>query len=167
MIEPTNRAAERYRRGDIAASRAEAFATLARDHPDALFVASDPLITSRRACEAISLSGFISNKIVLVFRINPQALLVNPANATNTESTLRDTADAARTLGLQIQVLNAGSIREIDAAFAALVRERADALFVGPESFFTSRRVQLATLSARNAVGVPTALLYRADDVIE
>jgi putative ABC transport system substrate-binding protein len=83
------------------------------------------------------------------------AVLVNPANATTTESTLRDTAEAARALGLQIQILNAGTIREIDQAFAALVRERADALFMGPDSFFVGRRVQLATLSARN--GIPSA----------
>ena len=91
------------------------------------------------------------------------AVLVNPANATNTESMLRDIPEAARALGLQIQVLNASTIREIDAAFAALVRERADALFVSPESFFTSRRVQLATLAARNAI--PTALSNR--DLVE
>ena len=54
--------------------------------------------------------------------------------------------EAARVIGLQIQVLNASNIREIDAAFATLVRERADALFVAPDAFFTSRRVQFATL---------------------
>jgi putative tryptophan/tyrosine transport system substrate-binding protein len=91
------------------------------------------------------------------------AVLVNPVNATNTESMLRDIPEAARALGLQIQVLNASTIREIDAAFAGLVRERADALFVSPESFFTSRRVQLATLAARNAI--PTALSNR--DLVE
>ena len=46
-------------------------------------------------------------------------------------------------MGLQIQVLNASTSREIDAAFATLVRERPDALFVSPDPFFTSRRVQL------------------------
>ena len=60
------------------------------------------------------------------------AVLVNPANATIAESTLRDVEPAARAMGLQIQVLNASTSREIDAAFATLVRERADALFVGP-----------------------------------
>jgi putative ABC transport system substrate-binding protein len=91
------------------------------------------------------------------------AVLVNPANATNTESMLRDIPEAARALGLQIQVVNASSIREIDAAFAALVHEHADALFVSPESFFTSRRVQLATLAAHNAI--PTAHSNR--DLVE
>ena len=69
-----------------------------------------------------------------------------------TETTLRDVEAAARAIGLQIQVLNASTSREIDAAFATLVRERPDALFVGPDAFFTSRRVQLATLAARHAV---------------
>ena len=80
------------------------------------------------------------------------AVLVNPANATGTEATLRDVEAAARAMGLQIQVLNASTSREIDAAFATLVRERADALFVGADPFFNSRRVQLAHLAARHAV---------------
>ena len=71
------------------------------------------------------------------------AVLVNPANAANAETTLRDVEAAARAMGLQIQVLNASTSREIDAAFATFVRERPDALFVGGDPFFTSRRVQL------------------------
>ena len=55
-------------------------------------------------------------------------------------------------MGLQIQVLNASTSREIDAAFATLARERPDALFVGADPFFTSRRVQLAHLAARHAI---------------
>ena len=55
------------------------------------------------------------------------AVLVNPANATTTETTLRDVEPAARAMGLQIQVLNASTSREIDAAFATFVRERPDA----------------------------------------
>ena len=80
------------------------------------------------------------------------AVLVNPANAANTETTLRDVEAAARAMGLQIQVLNASTSREIDAAFATFVRERPDALFVGRDPFFTSRRVQLVQLAARHAV---------------
>ena len=63
------------------------------------------------------------------------AVLVNPANAANAETTLRDVEAAARAMGLQIQVLNASTSREIDAAFATLVRERPDALFVGSDAF--------------------------------
>ena len=66
------------------------------------------------------------------------AVLVNPANATITESTLRDVELAARAMGLQIQVVRASTSREIDAAFATFVRERPDALFVGGDPFFNS-----------------------------
>ena len=67
-------------------------------------------------------------------------------------STLRDVEAAARAMGLQIQVFNASTSREIDAAFATLVRERPDALFVGTDTFFTSRRVQLVNLATRHAI---------------
>ena len=80
------------------------------------------------------------------------ALLLNPANAPQTESTLRDVQPAARAIGLQIQVLNADTSHEIDAAFAAFERERADALFVASSAYLTSRRVQLVQLAARHAV---------------
>src|SRR6266487_1940013 len=80
------------------------------------------------------------------------AVLVNPANAAIAESTLRDVEAAARAMGLQTQVLNANSSREIDAAFATFARERPDALFVSSSPFFTSRRVQLAQLAARHAL---------------
>jgi len=77
------------------------------------------------------------------------AVLVNPSNATISETTVRVVEAAARGMGLQVQVFNAGTNREIDAAFANLVRERSEAVFVGGDAFFTSRRVQLATLAAR------------------
>jgi putative ABC transport system substrate-binding protein len=80
------------------------------------------------------------------------AVLVNPANATTAESTLRYIPEAARAIGLQILVLNASTSREIDTAFATLVRERADALFVAPDSFFISRHVQFANLTARDRI---------------
>jgi ABC-type uncharacterized transport system substrate-binding protein len=80
------------------------------------------------------------------------AVLVNPTNAADAETTVRDVAAAARAIGLQIQVFNAGTIREIDAAFANLARERIDGLFVSPDPFFNSRRVHLAVLAARHTV---------------
>jgi putative ABC transport system substrate-binding protein len=80
------------------------------------------------------------------------ALLVNPANAANTETTLREGEPAARAIGLQIQVLNASTIREINAAFASFARERPDALFVGIDPFFNSRRIQLVNLATRHAL---------------
>jgi putative ABC transport system substrate-binding protein len=89
---------------------------------------------------------------VLVPAATRVAALVNPANAAFAESTLRDVEQAARALGLQIQVLNASTNREIDAAFATLVRERPDALFVSGDAFLNSRRVQLALLAGRHGV---------------
>ena len=79
------------------------------------------------------------------------AVLVNPANPA-TETTLRDVEPAARAVGLQLQVLKASNSREIDAAFATFVRERPDALFVGGDSFFVSRRFQLVNLASRHAI---------------
>jgi putative ABC transport system substrate-binding protein len=76
-------------------------------------------------------------------------VLVNPANVPTAEATLREIPEATRAIGLQIQILNASTSREIDAAFATFARERLDALFVASDTFFTSRRVQLATLATR------------------
>ena len=80
------------------------------------------------------------------------AVLVNPANPSTTETTLREVQEAAPTMGLQIQILNATTTGEIDAAFATLSRDRADALFVAGDSFFISRRGQFATLAARDRI---------------
>ena len=85
----------------------------------------------------------------LIPRIRRLAVLVNPSNAAFSETTMRAVEAAARGMGVQIQVFNAGTSREIDDAFANLVRERSDAVFVGGDAFFTNRRVQLATLAAR------------------
>jgi putative ABC transport system substrate-binding protein len=78
------------------------------------------------------------------------AVLVNPSDPVRTASNLRDIEAAAGAIGLQIQVLKASTIGEIDTAFATLAQDRADALFVTPDSFFNSRRVQLAILAARH-----------------
>jgi len=99
----------------------------------------------------------------LVPSVTHVAVLVNPADVANTETTLRDVEAAAHAMGLQIQVLNASTTRELDSAFATVVRERPDALFVGPGSFFSSRRIQLANLAARS--GVPA--IYPVRDNVE
>jgi putative tryptophan/tyrosine transport system substrate-binding protein len=78
-------------------------------------------------------------------------LLVNP-NYPATEAMTRDTTAAASAIGFQIDVMQASDSREIEAAFGALVRNRADALLVGSDSFFVSRRLQIATLAARHAI---------------
>src|SRR5256712_7235007 len=92
-----------------------------------------------------------AKRLALLHELVPKAVriavLVNPANVASTES-IRDIPDAARAVGLQIQVLNASTRSEIEAAFAALARDRADALYVTGDVFFTSRRVQFATLAA-------------------
>jgi len=80
------------------------------------------------------------------------AVLVNPANASNAEKVLREVREAATIMGLQIQIFEATTIGEIDAAFASLARERPDALFVGGDSFFNSRAVQFAILTAANKI---------------
>jgi putative ABC transport system substrate-binding protein len=76
-------------------------------------------------------------------------ILVNPANPSTTETTLREVQKAARTLGLQTQILNATTSDEIYAAFA---HERLDAIFVAADGFFNSRRVQFAILAAHNNI---------------
>jgi putative tryptophan/tyrosine transport system substrate-binding protein len=87
----------------------------------------------------------------LVPAVTRVAVLVD-SNAGNAEATAREVETAARSMGLQIQVLNTSTSREIDRAFASFVRERPDALFVGSGPFFIDRRVQLALLAAHHSV---------------
>jgi putative ABC transport system substrate-binding protein len=109
------------------------------------------------------LSEIMAKRLGLLHDLVPKAVriavLVNPANVPSTEAALRDIPAAARSLGLQIQVLNASTSREIEATFAALAREPADALFIAPDGFFRGRRVQLALLAMRQ--GIPTAFSGR------
>jgi putative ABC transport system substrate-binding protein len=79
------------------------------------------------------------------------AVFANPHNAA-TDSTLRELEAAARSMGLQLQILRTSTGSEIDAAFAAFVRERPDALFFLGDSFFNSRRVQLALHAASHRI---------------
>ena len=91
------------------------------------------------------------------------AVLVNPGNASSTQSTLREVRKAAGAMGVQIQkTLNASTVGEIDGAFDVLARERVDALFVASDAFLNSRGVQFATLTARERI--PAA--YSAEDVV-
>jgi putative ABC transport system substrate-binding protein len=80
------------------------------------------------------------------------AVLVNPANVPIAKSTLRDVQVAGPTLGLQIHIVNATTIGEIDGAFATFASERPDALYVAPDGFFSSRGGQFATLTARDRI---------------
>ena len=91
------------------------------------------------------------------------AVLVNPTNVTNTETTLRDVEPAARALGLRLRILHASTSREIDTAFATFHDDRPDALFVGQDVFFVTRRVQLANLASRHVISA----VYGQRDYVE
>ena len=110
-------------------------------------------------------SEVVAKRLGLLHDLVPKAVriavLVNSANAPNAEATLRQIPEAARALGLQIQMLNASTSREIEAAFATLVRDGADALFLVADAFFASRRVQFVTLTARH--GIPAAHASREE----
>jgi putative tryptophan/tyrosine transport system substrate-binding protein len=98
----------------------------------------------------------VAKRLRLLHELVPKAVrvavLINPANPSTANSTLRGVKEAAPTIGLQIQTSNASTIGEIDAAFAALVREPPDALFVAGDAFFVNRAVQLVTLAARDKI---------------
>ena len=150
----------------IAAGGVSAFAAKAASTtvPIVFLAGEDPVklgLVSSLARPGGNLTGinFLSNELAakrlellreLVAGAIRIAVLVDPVTAN--EATLRDAGAAARAMGLQIQVLTAGTIREIDGAFATLVNERADALFVGPGPFLIDRRVQLALLAVLHRV---------------
>jgi putative ABC transport system substrate-binding protein len=97
----------------------------------------------------------LAKRLALLHELVPKAVRVavlsNPANATNADVTFR-VQEAAHSMGLQVHVLNATTIDEIDAAFATLARDHSDALYVVTNGFFNSRRVQIAILAARDRI---------------
>ena len=145
--------------GDFASLAAKAAATTT---PIVFGVSDDPVklgLVASLARPGGNLTGinffateYAAKRLALLHELVPKAariaVLVNPANVPATESTLRVLPEAARAMGLQIQVLNASTRSEIETAFATLVRDRSDALYVAGDVFFTSRRVQFATLAA-------------------
>jgi putative tryptophan/tyrosine transport system substrate-binding protein len=100
--------------------------------------------------------GLSAKRLGLLRELVPQATriaaLVNPKNAENAEAVTRDVIAAASAIGAQIEIVHASDSQEIEAAFATFVRNRADALLVGADPFFYSRRLQLATLATRHAI---------------
>jgi ABC-type uncharacterized transport system substrate-binding protein len=104
----------------------------------------------------ILVAEVVTKRLELLRDLLPKAIridvLVDPISSTTAESTLRGVETAAPTMGMQMRVFNASTISEIDAAFASLVKERPDALFVGISPFLLDRRVQLAQLAARHAI---------------
>jgi putative tryptophan/tyrosine transport system substrate-binding protein len=105
----------------------------------------------------------IAKRLALLHELVPGAArvaaLINPTDAVRAEAVRNDLQSAVRTMGVQLQIFTASSGLEIDTAFAAVARERADALFVGPDAFFNTRRVQLANLAAHYSI--PTAFAVR------
>ena len=101
----------------------------------------------------------VAKQLSLLHELVPKAVrvavLVNPGNEPSAEATIRNTSEAARALGLQIEILNAGTSREVEAAFTMLVQHQAEALFIANDGFLYSRRVQLATLAVHYLI--PTA----------
>jgi len=108
-----------------------------------------------------------SKRLALLHELVPRAVriavLVNPGNAQASEATLKGVREAANALGLEVLVGNASTSGEIDAAFAAFRREQAEALFLANNQLFGIRRVQFATLAARD--GLPTS--YGVRDFVE
>jgi putative ABC transport system substrate-binding protein len=106
-------------------------------------------------------------KLRLLHDLVPQAtriaVLVNSSNPATMNATIDQVQQAGSALGLQIEILKAGTTGAIDEVFAGFARERPDALFVAPNAFFTSRRVQLAALTARDKI--PAA--YSQRDLVE
>jgi putative ABC transport system substrate-binding protein len=105
----------------------------------------------------------VPKRLGLLHDLVPQAVrlavIINPSNVESAEATLKELRKAAGAIGLQFQALTASTSREIDAAFATISHERSDVLFVAPDQFFGSRRVQFATLAARS--GIPAAYSNR------
>ena len=140
--------------------------------PSLFVVADDPvqlgLLTSlsRPAGNLTGINLFNSElaakRLALLHELVPQAkrvaVLVDPADAANTASTLRDVDPASRAIGFLIKVFNASSSREVDAAFEAIANERQDALFVGASTFLNGQHVQLAQLAAFHRIPASYAL---------
>jgi len=90
-------------------------------------------------------------------------VLINPRDATRAETVMTQVQTAGHSLGLEEHVLKAGTSEEIDAAFSTFARHRVDALFVGPDPFFNSRRVQFALMAVRHAIPA----VYGAPDYVD
>jgi putative ABC transport system substrate-binding protein len=116
--------------------------------------------------------NFLSSELVpkrvevlrdLLPRATRLGVLVNPGDASRAQSVASEVQAAARSIGLQVHILKAGASDEIDEAFAAVARERMDALFVGPDPFFNSRRVQFALMATRHIIPA----IYGAREYVE
>jgi len=148
--------------GPISVAASEATTTI----PVVFMVPEDPVrlgLVDNLARPGRNMTGinFFNNELVakrlgLLYELVPTAqrvaVLVNPAEAVIAETLLREVEPAARAMRLQVQLYKASSSTEINAAFAAMARERPDALFVSQGPFFAARRVQLVNLASRHAI---------------
>jgi putative tryptophan/tyrosine transport system substrate-binding protein len=105
----------------------------------------------------------VAKRVELLHEVVPgtssMALLINPTSPTLTKTAIEDAQAAARSLGLELHVLNASTERDFDVVFANLIQLRAGGLVIGSDAFFSSRMEQLAALAARHAV--PTIYQFR------
>jgi putative tryptophan/tyrosine transport system substrate-binding protein len=134
--------------------------------PIVFFVGEDPVklgLVESQASPGGNATGFnyivgdaVAQRLALLHELLPKAVrisvLTNPANAVATEALLPRLEEGARNLGLQIGVLRASTAAEIDTAFDAVGREGHDALFVAPDTFFSSRRAQFAAVARRERI---------------
>jgi putative ABC transport system substrate-binding protein len=101
-------------------------------------------------------SDLVGKRLGLLHEVVPAvttiAVIVNPANAVTADSNTKEAQAAARALGLEIKLFATRNSRDIDAAFIEIAHQRIGAVLVSPDVFFTSRRVQLATLATRFAI---------------
>jgi putative tryptophan/tyrosine transport system substrate-binding protein len=108
-------------------------------------------------------SEIVTKRLGLMHQLLPKAkrlaVLLNPANANTADATVKALGDAAPGLGLELLYFKASTAAEIDAAFAAVVNAKADALFIAPDGYFASRGSQLATLAARDRM--PSSVFVR------
>ncbi len=109
----------------------------------------------------IQFSQLVGKRLSLLHEMVPRAariaVLINPAHPSDAEQTVRNATKTAHALGLDLRVFNAGTVGEIDTAFAALVAWRAGAVFVGPDPLFVVRNAQIVTLAARHVL--PTSVI--------
>jgi putative ABC transport system substrate-binding protein len=107
--------------------------------------------------------GLVAKRVQLLHEVVPGtnsiAVLINPTSPTLTKISIEDAQAAARSLGLELHMLNASTERDFDLVFANLIQLRAAGLVIGTDTFFSSRLEQLAALSVRHAV--PTIYHFR------
>ena len=96
-------------------------------------------------------------------KANVIGALINPTNSTSASSQLKDLETAARTIGMDLRIVNASNERDLDAGFATLAQQHVDALIVSTDPYYNSRREQIVGLAARHAIPATYAFREFAD----